>query len=54
MTEAFVIAAMFALILMHNLVLGDPRCCPMCGGRRNHHDTCPFNRDHLHGRPGAP
>lgn len=42
MTAAWIIAAMFALLVMHNTITGYSRACPGCGGRERHHATCPY------------
>ena len=42
MTLTVAIAAMLALLLMHNQVMGYWRACPACGGRERHHSTCPY------------
>jgi hypothetical protein len=39
------IAAMLALLLMHNTVVGCSRACPACGGRTRHHRSCPYRED---------
>ena len=45
MTVSLVIAAMLALIVMHNRITGYSRSCPACGGRERHHSTCPYREE---------
>jgi ribosomal protein L32 len=45
MTVVWMIAAMLALVLMHNTALGYARVCPACGGRQRHHRKCPYRED---------
>ena len=41
MTIFYVIAAMLALVLFCNEFHNPRGFCPMCGGSRQHHSSCP-------------